>query len=289
MKIDPSGLSLVCDDRRFLVQQDNAIAMLYAYRGYANKPYIATLMGPSGRNVLEDSPGDHTHHHGVWWGHGDVNGVDFYLEVPAPGRRLGRIEHTEFSRVTDENPHFGFTETLTWRDDNEAEVIAETRSVDLRFRDESHYTVDLESTYQARADLAFGTTKESVLPGIRMAEALTGACGGHIRSSHGGKGERGTMSVGAQWIDYYGDRRENYGQGDVVEGIAIFDHPQNPNHPNPFFVRAYGPVSPFQGHYFTGEASLAEGDSLTYRHRLVVHYGDTEQAKIAERYTEWTK
>ncbi len=289
MKFDPSGLSLVLDDRRFVVQQDNAIAMLYAFRGYANKPYIANLMGPSGRNVLEDSPGDHVHHHGVWWGHGDVNGVDFYLEVPAPGRRLGRIEHVDFTEVTDDNPRWGFVEDLSWRDDEGTELIRETRAVELHFRGESHYTVDLESTYVAQDDLAFGTTKESVLPGIRMAEALTGVYTGHIRSSHGGKGERGTMSVPAQWIDYYGDRKENYGLGEVVEGIAVFDHPSNPGHPNPFFVRAYGPVSPFQGHYFTGEASLRKGESWTYRHCLVVHYGDTEEAAIARKYEEWIK
>ncbi|MEX2538306.1 MAG: DUF6807 family protein, partial [Actinomycetota bacterium] len=81
--LDPEGLELVVDDRRFLVQRDNMIAFLYAYRGYSNKPYIPVLRGPSGRNVLEDSPVDHVHHHGIWWGHGDVNGIDFYLEVPA--------------------------------------------------------------------------------------------------------------------------------------------------------------------------------------------------------------
>src|SRR4029079_19423406 len=116
----------------------------------------------------------HVHHHGIWWGHGDVSGVDFYLEVPAPGRRLGRIEHAAFDDVVDANPRFGFTQRLQWFDDNDEIVIDEMRSVDLRYRDGSHATLDLHSTYTATRDLEFGTTKESVLPGIRMAEALTG-------------------------------------------------------------------------------------------------------------------
>jgi hypothetical protein len=78
-----------------------------------------------------------------------------------------------------------------------------------------------------------------------------------------------------------------YGLGDVVEGIACFDHPSNPNHPNPVFVRAYGPNSPFQGHHFTGETTLGAGEAWRYRHRIVVHAGDTEAADIAGKYASW--
>jgi hypothetical protein len=289
MFLDPEGLELVIDEHRFLLHRDNHIAFLYAYRGYANKPYIAVLRGPSGRNVLEDSPGDHIHHHGVWWGHGDVNGVDFYLEAPAPGRRLGRIEHVTFEETTDDAPRFGFVETLRWVDDVDDVLIDESRSAQIHFVDETHYTLDLESTYTAKLDLAFGTTKESVLPGIRMAEALTGTSGGHIRASTGQRGETRIFGTPAKWFDYWGDRKAIYGLADLVEGVAVFDHPSNPNHPNPVFVRSYGPNSPFQGHHFTGEATLAAGDSWRYRHRLVIHSGNTEDADIAGKYEAWTK
>ncbi len=287
--LDPEGLELVVDDRRFLVQRDNMIAFLYAFRGYANKPYIPVLLGPSGRNVLEDSPVDHVHHHGIWWGHGDVNGVDFYLEVPDEGRRLGRIDHVEFAETTDALPRFGFVERLRWLDDKDEVMIEESRCVQLEFRDQSHSTLDLDSTYTATHDLAFGTTKESVLPGIRMAEVLTCVSGGHLRASTGERGESRIFGQPAEWFDYWGERKAMYGLGDVVEGVAVFDHPSNPNHPNPVFVRAYGPNSPFQGHHFTGETSLGAGESWRYRHRVVVHYGDTEEADIAGKYKAWVK
>jgi hypothetical protein len=289
MFLDPEGLELVVDEQRFLLHADNHIAFLYALRGYTNKPYIAVLRGPSGRNVLEDSPADHVHHHGVWWGHGDVNGVDFYLEAPAPGRRLGRIEHVSFDDITDEPRHYGFVQQLVWIDDESEPMIDERRAVDIHFRDEEHYTVDLDSTYTARRSLAFGTTKESVLPGIRMAEQLTAVCGGHIRTSGGGKGESRNFGQPREWFDYWGERKAIYGLADVVEGVAVFDHPSNPNHPNPVFVRAYGPNSPFQGHHFTGETTLDAGGSWRYRHRLVIHAGDTEEAGIEQKYDEWAK
>jgi hypothetical protein len=289
MFLDPEGLELVVDDSRFLLHRDNHIAFLYAFRGYTNKPYIAVLRGPSGRNVLEDSPGDHVHHHGVWWGHGDVNGVDFYLEVPAPGRRLGRIEHVDFEEAAADTPRFGLTEALRWVDETDDVMIEERRSIRGCFCDETHYVLDLDSTYTARRDLEFGTTKESVLPGIRMAEALTAVCGGHIRASTGERGESRNFGQPAQWFDYWGERKAMYGLGDVTEGVAVFDHPSNPNHPNPIFVRAYGPNSPFQGHHFTGPAKLGAGEHWRYRHRLVVHAGNTEDAKIADKYEDWVK
>ena len=287
MFLDPEGLELVVDDNRFLLHRDNHIMFLYAYRGYANKPYIAVLRGPSGKNVLEDSPGDHVHHHGVWWGHGDINGVDYYLEVPAEGRRLGRIDHVAFDTIVNEPPTYGFEERLAWHDDNDDVVINEVRFVIVRFRDADHYTVDLTSTYTATRDLDFGTTKESVLPGIRMAEALTCVSGGHIRTSAGIGGETRNWGEPREWFDYWGDRKAMYGLADLKEGVAVFDHPENPNFPNPVFVRAYGPNSPFQGHHFTGPAHLGPQESWRYRHRLVIHTGDTDEADIAGKYTAW--
>jgi hypothetical protein len=169
------------------------------------------------------------------------------------------------------------------------ELISERRSLRLHYWDRSHYTVDLESTYTAQRDLAFGDTKESVLPGVRVAEPLTGVCGGHLRASGERKGEGRIMGEPATWIDYWGERKAIYGLGDLVEGVAVFDHPSNPNHPNVFFARTYGPSSPFQGNYFTGPSEMCEGESMTYLHRLVVHYGNTEDADIEGKYQAWIK
>lgn len=285
--VHPDTLGLVVDDHRFLLQRDNVIALLYVVRGYATKPYIATLMGPSGRNVLEDSPMDHVHHHGVWWGHGDVDGVDFYLEVPAEGRRLGRIEHRDFTDVVEDSPRFGFTERLEWVDDSGEVLIGERRSLLAHYAHKAWYTIDLDSTYTAERDLSFGTTKESVLPGIRVADDLVEVCGGTITSSAGGRGEQEVMGERVEWYDYSGTRQAAYGLGTTTEGIACFDHPDNPNHPNPVFVRAYGPTSPFQGHHFTGATTLAAGQAWRYRHRLLVHYGDTDEADVEGHHQTW--
>jgi hypothetical protein len=281
------GARLVVDDSRFLVEQGNSIVLLYAFRNWTNKPYVQCLRGPSGRNVLEDSPADHVHHHGVWWGHGDVNGVDFYLEVPRPGSRYGAIVHRSFEETVDDHPRFGFVDLLDWVDDAERTLISERRSLLLHLADPEFYTVDLESSYTALEGLHLGDTKESVLPSLRLAESLTGLSGGTITNSRGGVGEEQTMGVQAEWVDYSGTRFRVSGRGEATEGIAVLDHPSNPNHPPKFFCRAYGPLCPWQGNWFTGPSDLGAGETISARHRLVVHAGDVNEASIADRYSDW--
>lgn len=286
MKYD--GVRLVLDDSRFLVEHSNEVHLLYLARSYTNKPFVQCLRGPSGRNMLEDSPADHCHHHGVWWGHGDVNGVDFYLEVPREGARFGRIEHRGWDEIVDDHPHFGFFESLDWVDDTGARVIEERRSLQLHLADKDWYTLDLDSSYTAQQDIAFGDTKESVMPSLRVAEGLSGYCGGTITNSRGGVGEEDTMGREAEWVDYSNTRRRVYGGAEITEGMAVFDHPSNALHPPKFFCRSYGPLAPWQGNWFIGPSTLGAGQSLRARHRLLVHEGDVNEAAIADKYEEWT-
>lgn len=276
------------DDSRFLVHSDddNFVMLEYQYRSAASRPFVATLSGPSGRNMLENGPADHLHHHGIWWGHGDVNGVDFYLELPH-ALPHGRIEHVEFETTVDDAPCFGFVEELAWRDHVGEVLIEERRALMLELRAADHYIVDLDSTYLALTDLRFGDTKESVLPGIRLAEALTGDMGGAITSSEGRSGEEETFGQPARWIDVSAQRRVIFLREELVEGIACFDHPSNPGHPTRWFTREYGPISPFEGHHFYEDRSLSKGDSLRLRHRLVVHLGGAREAALDEKYASY--
>ena len=169
---------LTVDDDRFVVHGEYYFVLLRYLTGAGRgRPYLATLCGPSGRNMVEDSPVDHLHHHGVWWGHGDVNGVDLYLELPGGDGPVdkGTVSHTGWANIVDDPdgdpPRFGFDEDVAWRDQHGEALLDERRSLLVCFVGDDRYTVDLDSTYVAARDLVFGATKESVLPGIRIAEA----------------------------------------------------------------------------------------------------------------------
>ena len=68
------------------------------------KPIVWPIIGPGGAEMTRSYPmkkkskgkqTDHVHHRSLWFTHGDVNGVDFWLE----GSRGGKQVHREFVRV----------------------------------------------------------------------------------------------------------------------------------------------------------------------------------------------
>lgn len=281
---------LLVDDHRFLVRGGDYavdfVTFAYNYRPAARRPYVSVLVGPSGRNMLECPPADHAHHLGIWWGHGDVNGVDFYLENLREDMAHGRIEHVAFDEIVDDAPWFGFDETLEWCGPDGDVLINERRIVLLHLASDTWYTLDVDSTYTAAVDLTFGDTKESVLPGLRAAEPFITYAGGTMTNSEGATGEPDLFGKPARWVDRYGARRGLYHE-EYVEGIAMFDHPENPHHPALWFARDYGPLSPLPGHHFIGGATLAANDSLRFRHRILVHQGDTTDAGVEAHYRRW--
>jgi hypothetical protein len=281
---------LLVDDRRFAVRgvdyAADFVTFAYQYRPAARRPFVSTLVGPSGRNLLECPPADHAHHLGLWWGHGDVNGVDFYLENEREDMEHGRIEHVAFEEIVDDSPWFGFDETLEWRGPDGEVMLTERRVVLLHLADDQWYTLDLDSTYTATVDITFGDTKESVLPGVRVAEQLVTYAGGTMTNSEGMVGENDCMGAPARWIDRSGQRRGLWHK-EYVEGLAMFDHPENPYHPAKWFARDYGPLSPMPGHHFLGGGSLAVGASLRFRHRVLVHGGDVHDADVDGHYARW--
>lgn len=130
---------------------------------------------------------------------------------------------------------------------------------------------------------------------MRLAETMRlkqpkGAGEGHIVNSNGVR-DGNTWGKRADWVDYYGPVN-----GRTV-GVAIFDNPGNPRHPTWWHVRDYGlfAVNPFGWHDFdkkpagAGDFKIPAGQSVTFRYRFYLHYGDEKQAKVAEAYEEYAK
>lgn len=270
---------VIRDDSRWILHDGHRVWLTYLINGAATKPYVSMLAAPSGRNLLADSPSDHIHHHGIWWGHGDVNGVTFYLELPE--ENPGEIRHVEWIADVPHAGDVGFVQRLDWVAPSGETLLTEERSLGVSFRREDGYQLYLDCAYAAATDLTLGTTKESALPIMRMADAFNGKAGGVIVSSEGGRGESETFGEPARWIDYHAPVPEAYG-GPGREGLACLDHPANPDHPNRWFTRSYGPLSPREGNLFAGEQSVARGESFRFRHSIVVHAGDEADARIED-------
>jgi hypothetical protein len=153
---------------------------------------------------------------------------------------------------------------------------------------------DFEITLRAtEGPITFGDTKEGTMA-IRLAESmrLKGPKNkpgqGHIVNSEGVRDDE-TWGKRARWCDYYGP------VGEKIVGVAIFDHPNNPHYPTWWHVRDYGlfAANPFGVHDFekkpagSGNFTVPNGSSVTFRYRIYLHDGDEKQADVAGQYQQY--
>ncbi len=263
------------------------------------RPYCYPLIGPGDaamtRNwpmrTTPDEEHDHPHHRSFWFAHGSVNGQDFWTE----DRNFGKIVHDGFVEVKSDQDVGIIKSRNKWIAADGKVVCTDDRTLKVYNPGTAPERVfDFEITILAsEGKVTLGDTKEGTMA-VRLAETmrLKGNLNqGHIVNSTGLR-DAATWGKRADWCDYYGPV-----DGKTV-GVAIFDHPQNPRHPTWWHVRDYGlfAANPFGQHDFENSANKSAGDltvpagaSVTFRYRFYLHEGDEKQARVAERYKEYTR
>ncbi len=270
------------------------------------KPFLHPLREASGLAVtrgypLETNAGesnDHHWHRGLWFAHGDINGVDFWRETsgdPARDQKLplpiGRI--VSKSRPT----------THTRRNQGiliaEFDLVAPDKKVlgTLRlsftfYRLADHNVVDIQAIIHAdqKSPLKMGDTEEGLL-GFRFADAFKQDRGARLTNSEGMKGTENIWGKRARWVDY---STELNGRR---LGVTIFDHPGNPKHPTFWHARGYGlnAANPFGEHDFfndkarDGSVTIPDKGQLTFRYRVLIHQGDLDSMKVEPLFAAFAK
>lgn len=300
-----AGVKITTLDDRLRVEIDGNLFTEYYFKGVP-KPFLYPIIGPGGAAMTRNYPmksvageaQDHPHHRSLFYGHGTVNGVDFWAEGPKSGKTI----HDEFLEVKGgETTGIIRSRNRLVNVDNKV-IGTDERTIRIHQTPQGPM-IDLEITHHAsQGDLVFQDTKEGTLA-IRVAETMVHRAGvskknPNPRAYHGkivnseGVRDGATWGKRAKWVDYYGPV-----EGKTV-GIAIFDHPKNPRHPTWWHVRDYGlfAANPFGVHDFerlenpaAGDLKIAAGKSVTFRYRLFFHTGDEKAAKVSERYDEYAK
>jgi hypothetical protein len=279
-------------DRGAVVKIDGQLFTEYLTKS-GNKPVLWPIVAPGGKRVtrgypIEPQPGetnDHIHQRGLWFTHGDVNGVMFWNEE----KGSGEIRHREFTKLEG-----GETGTIVARNDWLApggkRVCTEVQT--FRFSgDDKMRIIDARLTLHASdGELKFGDNKEGSF-GLRVADTMRieARLGGQIITSESATNES-AWGQPAKWVDYHGPV-----DGEVL-GVAILDHPSNPSHPVRWHVRPYGlfAANPFARQAFDfsqipASITVPAGESITFRYRVIVHRGDEKEGKVAEHYAEFAK
>jgi hypothetical protein len=238
-----------------------------------------TIMDP---NHTESK--DHPHHRSVFFGYGDVDGLDFWNH---PNRE--RIIHRAILSYSSGTPG-RLSVVLDWVDPEGRVMVQELRRIlvggsgDLRWMDHDITLAAGETGH------AFNDIKEGMFA-IRLADVLREDTGnGRYINAYGWETADQIWGKRSPWVALRGDI------GDSPVTIAILDHTSSENHPSYWHARAYGlfSINPFGRKDFVSGSEpvnrkLEPYGSYHFRHRLMVYQGKVSKERLDHDYWEYVK
>lgn len=267
-------------------------------------------------NKQPGEPTDHPHHLGVWFTFENVNGLDFWnnsYAIPKERKHLYGWIRTDSVATKSGSKKGNIFYHANWTNENK-DVLLEEETL-LEFSGTAHKRfIDRTTTLTANTLVNFTDAKDGMY-GIRLAHALEMPStkdeefeddkgnvtivkagsdkvpSGNYITSEGKTGDDAWSSRG-RWCKVYG----KIGKDSV--SVAIIDHPKNPNYPTFWHARGYGlfAANPLGEKIFTNgrsekNLSLAKGESVTFRYRIVIDDGDKtisneELNKMADKYSD---
>ena len=263
-------------------QREGVEITRYHFGAGLERPFLFPVIGPSGRSLTRmghpRDPESHSHHNSVWMSHADVGGVDFWSD-----RRLGIVRHKRIVKYEDEGEKSYLVAENEWVDKDGKVLLNETRQVSVALLEGKEWLLVIDSTFTAKdKPVTLGKTPFGLL-GVRMAKTIgVNDGGGRIRNSEGGVNEKDIFWKKAHWVDYSGPIEDG-----KIEGITLFDHPGNPNHPSNFHVRNDG----WMGASLTleGPQEITPDKPLHLRYGLYVHSDMKPPAEIDKRWKDFTQ
>lgn len=263
-------------------QRDGVEITRYHFAPSLRRPFLFPLIGPAGRSLTRmghpHDPVGHSHHNSVWISHNDVLGVGFWGDT---GK--GRIMHQRIEKLADGEREASVSVLNAWIDEaSKKTLLMERRKMTVQLLENKEWLMLLDLQLEAKEEVTLGKTPFGLL-GVRMAKSIgVNDGGGTILNSSGKINEKEVFWKPAKWVDYSGAITAK-----ASEGIALMDHPGNPNHPSVFHVRNDGWMG--AALTFDGPRTIGPGKPLRLRYGLYVHGGQPNAAVIEERWMDLAK
>lgn len=297
---------------------DGQLFTSYIYPENIMKPVLWPVVSPEGNMLTRSYPmvnkegdrTDHPHHVGVWLNYGDVNGLDFWnnSEAIPPERKenYGHINHVSVEKAKSGKNNAELVTKAEWLTPDNEKLLDEETSFVFRQEDEGIRIIDRETTLEAVADEVKFTDNKEGMFAIRVARELELPSNSptKLMDAHGNVTEVKEMdnskvkgnyrsSEGIEGGEVWGTRGRWMKLSSEINGekvsLVIIDHPSNVGYPTYWHARGYGLFAANtlgQKVFSDGEKELNfglnEGESTTFKYRLVVASEDLSDEKINE-------
>lgn len=296
----------------------------YQYPENIEKTFLYPVIAPDGSVITRGFPieprkherVDHPHHIGIWFNHGNVNGLDFWNNssaIPAENKDLyGHIVHLKINTIA--GGRRGILEVVLNWNDNKGNILLSENAMYIFTGDKNSRTIDHISKLTAiNGPVTFGDSKEGLFA-IRVDRAFempsdepliftddrgnpttvkaTDNAGvtGMYTSSKGLKGDAvwGTRN---EWVILTGVK------DNVIITMGIFDNPKNPGYPAYAHARGYGLFSlnnfgqnSYDPKQEKRSYKIEKGQSVTLYHRFYVKSGSEMTTEDADKiFKEFSK
>jgi hypothetical protein len=249
----------------------------------APRPFVHPLTTPAGAVLSVEAPADHPWHHALWFTIKFVNGENFWEEYGEFG-----LLRTVDVRETDDT----VAADLEWiAPDGESVRLRETRTIARVPIDADAYAIDWAEHLTVEVDTVLDRTPFTTWGGyggltLRGAPDWTDTV---IRLDDGVARDR-TLGEPSTWLAL-----EGLAMGQPV-GVNVFDSPANFRSPSPWYASTRADTYGEGWANFVNAAflwdeplTLAAGDHLDLRYRLVVHDGEWSTERIQAAYDEWVQ
>jgi hypothetical protein len=277
---DAGGLSCYQNGDQVFVRWNNAIALGYRSQPSLKYPYFAPLTGPvSGISLTTESSLPYPHHRGLWLGCEPLNGGDFWSDGPL------EQGHIRSNGLSIEGPHaatVAINDSCRWIRGDAASPLADVRQFTFSIPSERIRLLDVEFDLQALEDVQVAGAKHSFFA-LRAATDISPLYGGTLLNSRGDTGAAATFGRPAEWCGFFGRRAPS----EQVEGISIFNHPENFGGNCPWFTRDYGHLSPSPFNFLDAPWTLERGAAIRLRYCVVLHAGTPREADLDNLYRQW--
>ncbi len=209
---------------------NNRFFTSYLFPGNEKYPFFFPVNGPkTGSSVTSMRNGEYPHHSSLFFGCDRVNGGNYWQE----GLERGRIISDGAMIAEQDSQHVVIVDNCTWKRPDAPSPVKDSRKIIITAPSSGLYQIDFEIKIEMLMDVTIEKTNHSLFS-VRMDPDLSVKCGGTMVNASGDSGEKATFGKSSPWMDYFGKR------GEVIEGLAILQHPGNIDYPAPWFTRDYG-------------------------------------------------
>jgi hypothetical protein len=279
ISVSRGGIVATQTGNRIDVTINNRFFTSYFFSDNEKYPFLFPVNGPAtGSSVTSMRNGEYPHHSSLFFGCDRVNGGNYWQE----GLERGRIVSSGAVIAEQDSLHVIITDECIWKRPDAPSPIKDKRKITITAPSDGLYCIDFEIKLEMLMDVTIEKTNHSLFS-VRMDPDLSVKYGGTMVNEAGDSGEKGTFGKPSPWMDYFGKR------GDIIEGLAILQHPGNPDFPAPWFTRDYGFFSPTILYWPSDDIAthLNKGDIITLRYKVLVHKGDTKTADIAGEFEKY--